>query len=236
MRILARATNRDPARVPAVAITARWAAPPAVITMSDLDRPAGLAMVLWTEQGRGWAYVCDPVGHAIDVIDQDARPMFSFGAYGDRPGQFNQPSDVVVLPADPWLRSVTSGPAVVAVADRGNHRVQLFEPDGLLLAVMAPRVPVRSLEDEASVRFLEIELDGLVHPTRLAWKGSWLEITNYDQSGVRVDLADALQGAAASARHHLTRAVRQVLPQRRPSESRALHAVVRRQPAAGRWS
>ena len=167
-----------------------------VITLSDVDRPAGLAMLLWAGGGGGRAYMCDTAAHVIDVIDEVARPLFSFGGFGDRPGQLNEPCDILVVPTDPWLNALTMELALVVVADRGNHRVQLFEPDGVLFAVLSSDEPGRRFNSRSSAVHLDVEVAGLVHPSHLEWRGSWLDITTYGQRLIRIDIGHALKSAA----------------------------------------
>ena len=168
-----------------------------VITMSDDDRPAGLAMLLWSA-GPGRAYMCDTAAHVVDVIDAFAQPLFSFGGFGDRPGRFNEPCDILVVPSDPWLKALTTEPALLIVADRGNHRLQLFEPDGVLVAILSSNAPVSSLAGRSSTPPVEVNVDGLVHPSRLAWRGPWLEITTYGHRLIRINLGQALKSSADS--------------------------------------
>src|SRR5262245_49876875 len=157
MGTAARALTQHVHRTPAAAAEAQ----PAVITMSDIDRPAGLAMLLWSNQsGGGRAFMCDPEAHCIDVIDPDTRPLFCFGGFGDRPGQFNEPSDVLVVPADELLAAFTDERALIAVADRGNDRVQLFEPDGVVLAVLSGK-PSRRSGHAAASQVVELDVTGL---------------------------------------------------------------------------
>src|SRR5438876_4950936 len=71
-------------------------------------------------------YLCDPRNHCIDVVDADGRPLFSFGGRGSRLGQLNTPTDIAVV----WLAqgdegAEETGMPMLAVADRGNHRIQL---------------------------------------------------------------------------------------------------------------
>jgi len=182
-------------------------------------------MLLWSGADGGRAFMCDPAAHCIDVVDQTARPMFSFGRLGYQPGEFNEPSDVIVLPTDGWLELVTEAPALVAVADRGNHRVQIFELDGVLLAVLKPGRHVRGLAGRTLSSPLFVELDGLIQPSRLAWRAPWLEITTYGQRLVRRQLAHALKAAADGLVDRTTRtAAPHLLPRRSSAAAAAANA------------
>src|SRR5213595_2910326 len=85
----------------------------------------------------GRTYLCDPVQHCIDVVDADGRPIFSFGGRGSRLGQLNTPADIAVVTfGSPSEDLPDGGMPMIAVADRGNHRIQLFEPEGVAIAAI----------------------------------------------------------------------------------------------------
>lgn len=56
---------------------------------------------------------------AVHKYDPSGRPLLSWGTPGTGPGEFNLPHNICCDP-DGW----------VYVADRENHRVQVFDPDG----------------------------------------------------------------------------------------------------------
>lgn len=73
----------------------------------------------------GTIYVADGYAAAsIHRFDPDGAPRGSWGRLGDGPGEFHTPHGLWVLPD-----------GRVAVGDRENHRVQVFSPDGELLAI-----------------------------------------------------------------------------------------------------
>jgi len=84
------------------------------------------------------SYVCDAISHQIHVLDGRGRWLESFGAQGQGPGQFDGPSDAtVVMPMFEGEEAVESAyTALVAVADRMNHRVQIFEPAGQFVTAL----------------------------------------------------------------------------------------------------
>jgi DNA-binding beta-propeller fold protein YncE len=69
---------------------------------------------------RGDIYVSDGYGNArIHKYSPDGRLLMSWGEPGTDPGQFNLPHNIC-CDADGW----------VYVADRENHRIQVFDRDG----------------------------------------------------------------------------------------------------------
>ena len=69
---------------------------------------------------RGDVYVCDGYGNArIHKYAPDGRRLMSWGSPGVGPGEFNLPHNIG-CDADGW----------VYVADRENHRIQVFDGDG----------------------------------------------------------------------------------------------------------
>jgi len=69
---------------------------------------------------RGELYISDGYGNArIHKYTPDGKLLMSWGEPGTDPGQFNVPHNICCDP-DGWLY----------VADRENHRVQIFDGDG----------------------------------------------------------------------------------------------------------
>jgi hypothetical protein len=132
-------------------------------TLSDLRTPAVTAD-------------CDPVTHRVSMLDAEGRVLIAFGGFGRQPGAFDTPIDATLVTpeffgepgdaAEPWL----------AVADYGNHRVQVFELDGALVGVI----------DEAMLG----EAAGA--PCRLTWRDPVLEVEDVDGGRTRVHLGAAL--------------------------------------------
>ncbi len=67
-------------------------------------------------------YVADTSAHRIVVLDLNGKTALTWGAKGEKPGQFRSPSGIAV---DEQGR--------VYVADTGNHRIQVFDAEGKAL-------------------------------------------------------------------------------------------------------
>ena len=68
----------------------------------------------------GNLYIADGYGNArVHAYSADGEHLFSWGAYGTDPGQFNLVHSIA-----------TDGKGRVYVADRENHRVQIFDAQG----------------------------------------------------------------------------------------------------------
>lgn len=88
--------------------------------MSPFNHPSGVAFGL-----AGELFVCDGYANSrVHRFSAEGALLLSWGERGTEPGRFLSPHGIWVL-AD----------GRVAVADRDNHRVQLFSPDGRLLDV-----------------------------------------------------------------------------------------------------
>jgi sugar lactone lactonase YvrE len=86
--------------------------------------------VAWDSQGNSYfsdGYVNSRVGKA----NARGEWVASWGALGNGPGQFDTPHGIAVSPKDE-----------VYVADRGNRRIQVFDPSGKFLRQFTVDVPV----------------------------------------------------------------------------------------------
>ncbi len=81
-----------------------------------LNAPRALAL-----SGRK-VYIADADAHRVVVMNLDGKMLFSWGAKGDKQGQFRSPSGIAL---DEEGR--------VYVADTGNHRIQVFDSEGRLI-------------------------------------------------------------------------------------------------------
>jgi phage tail-like protein len=95
--------------------------PPGLAGLQMPDGPAGIAVAM-----DGTVYFSDPDGHRllrIDACDATLAPIPCVGGSGIRPVQLDTPRGLWLLPQRRAL----------IVADSGNHRLQLFDPDSLQL-------------------------------------------------------------------------------------------------------
>lgn len=107
------------------------------------NRPAGVALA-----PSGDIFIADGYGNArIHRYTPDGRRLLSWGRPGTGPGEFNLPHAVTV---DPRGR--------VLVADRENHRIQLFTPEGEFIALWTGFQQPSSLFIDASGRVCVAEL------------------------------------------------------------------------------
>jgi hypothetical protein len=83
---------------------------------------------------------------------------------------------------------------LVAVADRGNDRIQLFEPDGVIFGVISGRLDSASdMRRRSGHRIFRIDAHPyLIAPSRLSTNGSVLEVHCARGRTVLVDLTHAL--------------------------------------------
>jgi hypothetical protein len=166
-----------------------------LVSESDDDGPVGLALIAGDDLRGGRVYMCDPVNHLIDVLDDAARPLFSFGGFGSSPGQFNTPVDLAIVPINGDHALTCISDAVLVVADRGNHRLQIFTLDGVHLA---------SVDDASAERqsgwpiragwpYFRLGLNPCVRfPSRLRWRAPYIDVTSGVGGVGRVDLPVAL--------------------------------------------
>jgi hypothetical protein len=143
-----------------------------------------------------WNYLCDPIAHLIHVLDECHRPMFSFGGFGSGEGQLDTPTDVAVVWIDPVDSALAADFPVLAVADRGNHRVQLFELDGAPIGVLGDRnadAPRGHWAPRTGWPLFRLgSLPPIPFPSRLTWRSPYLDVVCLGAIVVRIDLAAAL--------------------------------------------
>jgi hypothetical protein len=160
------------------------------------DPPTGIAYVAETAQTGERIYLCDPEAHSITVLDQDHCPLFAFGGFGSRPGQFDTPTDIAVISCSPDDDGALSfGPAMLAVADCGNHRLQLFELDGAPIAVIGGESAVAARQSPAYAGWPFFRLEpaqAIPFPSRLEWRPPYLDVVCLGALIFRIDLAASL--------------------------------------------
>ncbi len=156
--------------------------------------PARSIAAAGAEHG-GRLYLCDPLNHCIDVVASSGRPLVSFGSRGCGLGQFDGPADLAIV----WLDQQDGEPVwpLLAIADRGNHRIQLLETDGVPVAAIEGRAgarrPARPSRRRGWPYFrLADAIPSFVEPVGLAWAPPVLAVSCADGSSVRIDLALSL--------------------------------------------
>jgi hypothetical protein len=86
--------------------------------------------VAWDKAGN--TFISDGyINSRVAKVDKDGNWLKSWGDRGKEPGQFNTPHSIA-----------TDADGNVYVADRGNHRIQVFDGDGKFLRQMVIDVPV----------------------------------------------------------------------------------------------
>ncbi len=96
---------------------------------------AGVAPVAVAVDPKGFPWVIDRKESRILKLDSDGRVLISVGASGRREGYFSRPADVLIG---------TDGR--IFVADRNNHRVQVFSSEGVFLNAFTKAADERPLE------------------------------------------------------------------------------------------
>jgi sugar lactone lactonase YvrE len=86
--------------------------------------------VAWDKAGN--TFISDGyINSRVAKVDKDGNWLKSWGDRGTGPGQFNTPHSIA-----------TDAEGNVYVADRGNHRIQVFDGDGKFLRQFTIDVPV----------------------------------------------------------------------------------------------
>ncbi len=164
------------------------------------EHPAtGVAIVRIGRAGRTLTYRCDAVSHCVTVWDDCDRLAFAFGGKGHGRGLFNTPLDIAPVWPEFLGECVrTAGPNAVwlAVADYGNRRLQMFDLDGAVVAM------VEAFDESGGP------------PCGLVWRPPLLEVEGVEGKRTRIHLASALlcQGRRA---HTQPRPPREWLTKRR---------------------
>jgi hypothetical protein len=141
-------------------------------------------------------FVCDSAAHRVYRLDARGRVVSTFGEPGRGPGQFDTPSNVtLVLPMfEGEDIAGCSQAALIAVADRMNHRVQVFELEGQFVAALG------EFSEAAAERpgrdgwpYFRLSPQPMVtEHVRLRWEAPWLHIVDAHGHTTRIDLAYAM--------------------------------------------
>lgn len=167
----------------------------------DFRHPRGLALLPapWDEDAR--LFVCDAWNHRVQVFDGLGHFRFAFGCEGQAQGQFDVPSDVAIVRpefAGEELDPDDGDGAFVAVADRWNNRVQVFDIHGVFVASIGSRPGETSASRGVAGAFVgwpffRVGLNPTTpFPIRLEWRDPELVITSANGRDLPVDLAKAL--------------------------------------------
>jgi hypothetical protein len=164
---------------------------------AELRRPRGLAVVPGECGGESRVFVCDAWNHRIQVFDGRGRPCGGFGRAGRAGGQFDTPSDIVaVCPSFHGEEEPSPGATWLAVADRSNNRVQVFDLDGVLVGIVEggeQGAQVHPVAERVGWPYFRVGAQpSMWFPERLAWKAPYLEVVSANREVVRIDLALAL--------------------------------------------
>lgn len=134
------------------------------------------------------AYDADPAGHRVVARYADGRIAFAFGSRGTGPGQFNTPLHVVEVSPEFSGEPVSTDHGLsvltpwLAVADYGNHRIQLFECDGAFIG--------------------ELELEAGQPPCHLSWHAPVLDVATVEGRSVRLHVAAAMLASTHREQRH----------------------------------
>lgn len=169
-------------------------------SMGSLHRFAPPARLRATPpRDAGIRVACDPAAHHICVIGGDGELLEAFGQFGRLPGEFSHPSDVVVV--SPRFDGEDAPDRLdlrldlIVVADRGNDRLQVFEPEGQLVAIIGgpDGRDAADVDGREGWPFFRLGPQiALRDPARLRWEDPWLVVIDGDGGETRLDLALAL--------------------------------------------
>ena len=171
--------------------------------VGQFQHPRGLALAAGPTPEATRVYICDSWNHRIQVLDGDGRPLWAFGSRGTAHGSFNVPSDIaIVSPMFPDEDcDERSDAEFVAVADRWNCRVQIFDRQGVFIrsiGVGRDDTDGATLADppgftRAGWPFFRTGRQPVIwFPIALEWAAPRLVVTGADGRVTRIDLAAAL--------------------------------------------
>lgn len=147
-----------------------------------VDHPSPGVATVSLGPGRRLTYRADPDTHRVTVHDDFGRLMLAFGGRGAGTAALDTPLDLAfVRPLFSGEHLPLGGPDAVwlAVADYGNHRIQVFELDGAHVGAV-------DLADHP----------GLGAPCALSWRAPVLEIEGVEGARARIYLSAALLSSA----------------------------------------
>jgi DNA-binding beta-propeller fold protein YncE len=115
------ATDTDLKRV--IQLDAKTGAPLGEFGFEDLKRPTGLAV----DPTSGRVFVADTEEHNIKVFDEKGKLVQIIGQVGEKPGEFNTPTDLAFVGE------------TLYVTDTFNARVQVFDKKGKFIKIVGKR-------------------------------------------------------------------------------------------------
>ncbi|HEY3381265.1 MAG TPA: NHL repeat-containing protein [Vicinamibacterales bacterium] len=167
----------------------------------EFRHPRGLALLASETIEACRLFVCDAWNHRIQVFDGQGVFLFAFGSAGNGEGQFDVPSDITLIRPEFPGEDLGTDPhdgTWLAVADRWNNRVQVFDFDGAFIATTGGRLRSTTASHGAlgatgGWPFFRIGVDPTTwFPVRLHWSPPHLEITSANGRILNVDLALAM--------------------------------------------
>ena len=94
--------------------------PPVPAVEPNFSSPRGISI-----HNDNTIFVADTGNHRVQVFDLNGTLLYTFGSEGSGEGELLSPEDVAVLRSKRPIND-----SVVAVADTGNHRIQVFHANG----------------------------------------------------------------------------------------------------------
>ena len=111
--------NDRPAPPPA-ALARHELPPPVPAVEPNFSSPRGMSI-----HNDNTIFVADTGNHRVQVFDLNGTLLYTLGSEGSGEGELLSPEDVAV-----WRSKHPINDSVVAVADTGNHRIQVFHANG----------------------------------------------------------------------------------------------------------
>ena len=127
-----------------------------VIGMGELRRPVGLAFDTVTQR----LYVADTQDHDIKVFDEEGRLLHTLGRRGEKPGEFNYPTYIVLAKDELYVADTMNARVQVLDAETGNPRRVIGERGINVGNLVRPKGV--SVDSEGNVYIVESYYDHLL--------------------------------------------------------------------------
>ncbi|HYE86681.1 MAG TPA: NHL repeat-containing protein, partial [Vicinamibacterales bacterium] len=199
--------------------------------VGELLCPRGLAVLPGASRADTRIYVCDSWNHRIQVFSGEGLPCGAFGSRGSAAGRFDVPTAItIVSPSfpDEELDSDTPDGSWLAIADRWNDRVQIFDLSGAFIAAIGGDTNVdgeRAGLTRAGWPYFRVgQMPVLAQPVELSWAAPRLTVKGATGRVDRLDLALALlpdfeTWRASTPADARAAAARRLLPQLQSDEA-----------------